>query len=203
MPGRSYGLSAKLCRRGSKLRDVPGSVCSTCYARRGWYETWHPLHVGQQRRLNGLDHPQWIDAMVFLISRYCKAPQHYFRWHDSGDLQSIQHLANIVEISRRTPTVKHWLPTHEVGMVSRYLQAGGTIPTNLVVRISADRHDQPAKLGATLALLPTSTVHTTSAPVEIEDQRTVTCHAIDRRGRCGGCRKCWDPEVKNVSYPHH
>ena len=37
MPGKAYGLPAKECNVGSRLRDVPGSVCETCYALKGRY----------------------------------------------------------------------------------------------------------------------------------------------------------------------
>lgn len=207
MPGYSYGLSAQLCRRGARLRQVPGSVCESCYARTGWYETWHLLHVGHQRRLDGVGHPQWVDAMVFLLSHYCQPPHDYFRWHDSGDLQSLDHLRNLVQVCRRTPSVKHWLPTHEIGMVSQYLRSEGVFPDNLVVRISADMVDRPAKLPPALTRLTTSTVQswpTGTGKKLVLGKGSVECRALELRdNRCGACRACWDPRVRNVSYPKH
>ena len=37
MPGWSYGLPAKECKTGSKLRLVKGSTCYNCYALKGCY----------------------------------------------------------------------------------------------------------------------------------------------------------------------
>ena len=37
MPGWSYGLPAKECKTGGKLRKVPGSTCYNCYALKGCY----------------------------------------------------------------------------------------------------------------------------------------------------------------------
>ena len=37
MPGWAYGLPAAECKTGSKLAQVPGSVCSGCYALKGCY----------------------------------------------------------------------------------------------------------------------------------------------------------------------
>jgi len=51
-----------------------------------------------QRRMDSLDHPQWVQAMVVLIDK-----QPWFRWHDSGDLQSLEHLEKIFEVCRLTP----------------------------------------------------------------------------------------------------
>ena len=45
------------------------------------------------RRLESLKHPQWVEAMVALIHG-----EPWFRWHDSGDLQSPEHLKKIFEV---------------------------------------------------------------------------------------------------------
>ena len=37
MPGFAYGTPAELCKTGSKLRKVKGSVCADCYAMKGCY----------------------------------------------------------------------------------------------------------------------------------------------------------------------
>lgn len=54
MPGYSYGISATKCQTGGKLRGVPGSVCSGCYALTDWYRTWEPLLEGHALRWAGL-----------------------------------------------------------------------------------------------------------------------------------------------------
>lgn len=67
MPGFSFSLSAMDCITGAKLHDVPDSVCSKCYA---WNRAGYGYQVvkkAQQRRLVGLTHPQWIEAITFLI----------------------------------------------------------------------------------------------------------------------------------------
>ena len=56
--------------------------------------------------MDSLDHPQWVQAMVVLIDK-----QPWFRWHDSGDIQSLEHLEKIFEVCRLTPETSHWLPT--------------------------------------------------------------------------------------------
>ena len=37
----------------------------------------------------------------------------YFRWHDSGDVQDLDHLRRIYEVCKLTPDVQHWMPTRE------------------------------------------------------------------------------------------
>jgi hypothetical protein len=212
MPGYAYGLSAKLCNVGSKLREIPGSVCSKCFAMTGWYRSWRPLLKGHDRREQGIRHPQWVDAMVTMIGRYCVGEHAFFRWHDSGDLRGVWHLQNIVTVCNSTPTVRHWLPTREYEVVAKFLDDGGVIPPNLTVRLSAHMIDCepvfPPELEATLAALPVSTV--SSVPLVrsdvkiIDGKGSVECRAIEvRDNKCGDCRACWDKRVKSVNYPEH
>lgn len=218
MPGYSYGLSALLCQTGSQMAKVPGSVCSTCYALTDWYLTWRPLHKGQGRRLAGLQHPQWEDALVVLIERYTTREVPFFRWHDSGDLQGVWHLERIVRVCERTPWVTHWLPTREYKMVADFLAAGGVIPPNLTIRLSALMIDSepprelpgvPLRPGERvippeLYHLPTSTVHTAGATLPVQGKGSIQCAADKHtKYRCESCRACWEPRVRNVSYAQH
>ena len=86
MPGPSYNLPAWACITGSKLAKIPGTICNKCYAKKGRYN-FPNVKAALSRRLKSLKHPQWIEAMTVLITGH-----DHFRWHDSGDLQSVQHL---------------------------------------------------------------------------------------------------------------
>lgn len=187
MPGASFGLSAYDCAVGSKLRLVPGSTCATCYATKGHYR-YASVQTAHARRLAGLTHPRWVEAMAHLISR-----EEFFRWHDSGDLQGIDHLERIIEVARRTPKTRHWLPTREKGLLTRWVRTGNAIPENLTIRLSAALLDQPApNVG-----IPTSTVHKDREPIGH------ACPAPSQGNACGSCRACWDRSVPNVSYHAH
>lgn len=208
MPGYSYGISAQKCITGAKLRNVPGSVCSGCYAMTDWYRSWRPLLQGHQRRWDGLRHPRWVDAMVRMISNACKPPDNYFRWHDSGDLQGVWHLRNIVAVCERTPDVRHWLPTREFAFVEGFL-AGGKVPDNLVIRLSAMMIDTEPVVPEALKGFPTSAVSTVPQSM-LGDHRVVDwdgaveCQAVEKRdNKCGKCRACWEPRVTCVTYPQH
>lgn len=208
MPGFSYGISAEKCQTGGKLRGVPGSVCSACYALTDWYRTWRPLLEGHRRRWQGIHHPLWVRAMVFQIERACRRPEdRFFRWHDSGDLQGVWHLENIAQVCRCTPAVQHWLPTREYEFVAEYLRREYQ-PTNLVIRLSAHMIDTEPVVPPDLAHLPTSTVSTvsryTSGVAIVEGKGSVECRAVaERDNKCGPCRACWSTDVNNVSYPQH
>lgn len=207
MPGYSYGITATRCITGGKLRGIPGSVCSGCYALTDWYRTWRPLLEGHARRWAGIHHPLWVEAMVRLISAACVGEQSWFRWHDSGDLQGAWHLRNIAAVCRQTPGVRYWMPTREYQIVADYLRTA-EIPPNLTIRLSAHMVDSEPVVPAELAHLPTSTVSSVSQYASgvqiVEGKGSVECRAVEARdNKCGDCRACWDRRVRNVSYPQH
>ena len=69
MPGYAYNLPAWECITGVKLQAVAGSVCAGCYAMKGRYR-FPNVRDALSRRLEALTHPQWIEAMIVLISHY-------------------------------------------------------------------------------------------------------------------------------------
>lgn len=185
MPGLSYGISAKLCNIGGKLAKIPGSVCFGCYAFKANYQ-YPSVQTAHKKRAAGLSSISWADSMIKLIRR---SGETYFRWHDSGDLQSFQHLLDIVRIAEALPAVNFWLPTKEKKLVHQYRDAFGDFPENLCVRLSGAMVDgkAPEYTGNT------STVSTT----------VYTCKAPDQANKCLDCRDCWDRDVKNVVYKIH
>jgi hypothetical protein len=201
MPGYGYGLSALDCNIGTLLRAAIGSTCEKCYAMRGRY-VFPNVKAAHQRRLESLNDSRWVEAMSFLINWYgCGETRGrvnipVFRWHDSGDIQSIEHLRKIVLVAMATPTVIHWLPTREYKIVKDYRKEYGEFPDNLTVRLSAHKVDgpMPSEFG-----LPTSTVE--SKPDTYKD--THVCPAKYQGNACGDCRACWIKSVLNVAYPLH
>ena len=203
MPGKGISTPAAACITGTKLRDVKGSVCEGCYAfERGAY-AWPNVKPALENRLSlvmaSRENPEpWIAGMTKLIWN-----QEYFRWHDSGDLQGAWHFANIVEVARRTPHVKHWIPSREYRMVTDY---EGDIPANLAVRLSAHMVDgaPPTNLG-----FPTSTVvadgtHDCDANIQWKNSTRGHCSGMNTTtGQWEDCRKCWDTSNQNTAYPKH
>jgi len=181
MPGWSIGIPAKECKTGKKLRQIKNSVCEGCYALKGCY-VFKVVQEAQYKRLEAIQHPDWVLAMSTLINS--KKPD-VFRWHDSGDVQDVDHLEKIFEVCKLTPTKRHWMPTREAWIKDHMHKA----PANLVVRFSSPMVDQgPVKSWAN-----TSTVSTKSR----------SCPAPDNNNECGSCRACWDPLVKNIEYGKH
>ena len=109
MPGPSINLPAPACITGSKLVYVEGSTCSGCYALKGRYR-FPNVQAAMQRRLDRLYDPLWIEAMVTLVTG-----QPVFRWHDSGDLQSVQHLKIYLKYATPPPRRRTGCPRERPG----------------------------------------------------------------------------------------
>jgi len=184
MPGPSINLPASQCITGRRLVNVKGSTCSGCYALKGRYRFKNTL-TAMQRRLDRLHDPRWIEAMVTLINK-----QPVFRWHDSGDLQSVQHLKNIFEVCKLTPDTLHWLPTREARFLN--LMDPDVVPKNLKIVLSDHMNDQ--------ATPPTWWPYTSGVTT---DHNQVTCPASRQGNKCLDCRKCWDRGTKRVIYGKH
>ena len=181
MPGLSYSLPAWECQTGAKLRKIPGTPCFGCYALKGNYIRYPAIKKAQYYRLDSLGHDSWVTAMVAQIKR-----QKFFRWHDAGDVQSVDHMKKIFEVCRLTPGTRHWLPTQE----RRYLPLdGSTVPHNLVIRLSGSKVDGPP---------PSAWQHTSSVVT-----KGASCPAPNQGGKCRTCRACWTNSIKNISYGKH
>ena len=181
MPGPAFNLPASRCITGAKLVKIPCSVCHGCYALKGRYR-FPNVQNALERRRQALSSPQWVEAMTGLVQGH-----DFFRWHDSGDLQSLEHLKNIFEVCRRTPNTKHWLPTREAQILKQVQPED--VPKNLIIRFSSHMIDQ----GPVTAWPWTSTVVT-------QDK---TCPAAEQDNTCGSCRACWNRDVKNIAYGKH
>jgi hypothetical protein len=200
MPGYSYSIPASKCKTGSKLKSVEGSVCYGCYAADDWdwnkqtgrYNNyaWSNVKNAMQRRFDAIKNPMWVPAMIAtILKRKCD----YFRWHDSGDIQSVEHLENIAKVCRGTPDTNHWIPTREYNTV-RCWRDSYDQPNNLCIRASAHMIDgfAPKDMGNS------SIVVKGKAP-----KRSMECEAYKRDAKCGDCRACWSNSVSIIAYPYH
>lgn len=225
MPCHCWSIPAEHCITGSKLRLVPHSTCSKCYALKGMYVMPNVrkamdtrFDILTQALADGDVHRFGTAGFVSAFSEVLNAKLattlkrierghtvardgRYFRWFDSGDLQSVQHLQLICNVALNTPDVKHWLPTREKGFVKAFLKAGGTFPSNLNVRLSLPMIDQgPSEL---LVEWADSVDGLTLSGVHKHADVGVPCVAPEQMGHCADCRACWNREVPIISYHQH
>ena len=206
MPCPSLSIPSSACITGAKLVGVKGSSCEGCYTLEGFYNMPDGI-IARDRRLSKLYDPRWTQAMVTLIKsrRKYKKEIDVFRWHDSGDLQGIMHLSNIMHVAKLTPKCKHWLPTRENAFLKAYVESGNIVPKNMYVRVSALMRDgKPPKTFVgklnkyknVEGFIGTSTIHHKTEAIGF------SCVAYTQGGECRDCRKCWTTE-ENISYPFH
>jgi hypothetical protein len=182
MPGLSYSLPAWACQTGSKLRKIEGTPCFSCYALKGNYIRYPKIKEVQYKRLDSITNPLWVEAMAVQIKN-----QKYFRWHDAGDIQSVEHLRKIFAVAILTPNTKHWLPTQERKYLLEVDQS--EVPDNLIIRLSGSKIN---------GSIPNAWEHTSSVVTE-----NAKCPSANQDGKCMDCRMCWSKDVKNISYGKH
>jgi len=191
MPCHSWSTPAKYCKTGKKLALVSGSICSSCYANKGFYRMPNVKNC-LEKRFQSLSHPEGTSAMTLAISG--SEGSGFFRWHDSGDIQSVEHLEKIVQVAKNLPAIQFWIPTREYSFVSDYLKKHGAFPSNLTVRLSALMVDGQPPVGMAKRLgLTTSGVSTAG----------FNCPANSQGNKCLSCRACWDKNVNNINYKKH
>jgi len=203
--GFGFGLPAKTaCGVGCKLAEKEGSTCFGCYANGGNYK-YPSVKQAHVNRLNGVKQlhkkafrKEWVNSMVTLIeSKTVKNDKSmwFFRWHDSGDIVSVDHLHAIADIAEATPEVKHWIPTKEIGKVRAFLKTR-KLPKNLNVRLSGYYVDKKSDFSLNL---PVAEVYKVTEP------KGHICPAILQHKGCRevGCRACWNKKVKLVNYKAH
>ena len=188
---KSWSLQALDTCPGSLNGD--GSLvdaCSGCYATTGNYRFPNVkaprLHNrGDWERLN------WVDDMVKALDN-----ERYFRFFDSGDMYALGLAEKILEVMRRAPWVKFWLPSrmHKFPKFRRVLTQMMQLE-NVSVRFSSD-----SVTGDYIKGLHGSVIVPTAENVTPDMK---LCEAYSRGGVCGGCRACWDKAVNVIAYPAH
>lgn len=186
MPCPAWGIDPKHCKTGSKLRETKGTTCSVCYACKGHY-CYPKVRDLQEKRFQGIKHPQWVDAMITLIQR---EGNQYFRWFDSGDLQGYLHLIKIMIIAIRMPNIKFWLPTQEHQLIEAWEH---TVPDNLIIRVTNPVINPVKPLKAIW-----------QAEVRTEKNTGYHCPASwTEQKNCENCRACWDKSITKIIYRRH
>lgn len=204
MPWFSWSTPAHECITGRKLHLQPGTVCSKCYALKGFY-MWPAAKAALARRFLALKDPAFVDAFIVVLTEKYKntkstyklgrktVKENRFRWHDSGDLASLHHLFFINEIAKQTPFLDHWLPTREIAILKAFRESGVEQAPNLQIKYSN------ALIGAKANNPPAGCSQTTVG--RDTDKSLHQCPAPKQDGQCKNCRACWDG--KDVNYHQH
>tara|TARA_Y100000401_G_scaffold62146_1_gene49340 strand:+ start:459 stop:1166 length:708 start_codon:yes stop_codon:yes gene_type:complete len=212
----SYSIPATKCITGAKLAKVKNSVCAGCYALKGRF-MFSNVQNALTRRYNILNEALndkkkekiFVESFVYALKHYEKKYK-FFRWHDSGDLQSVNHLKLIAKIANLTPNIKHWIPTREYNIYNTYLKTEKQ-PKNLVVRVSGHMVNKPApnsfkNVSNVLngAKLPGFTCKANENYLKPGETCKKCGTKLSKGGvHCCTCTACWDPKVKTINYYYH
>ena len=188
---RSWSLQA--------LDTCPGSIaspgelvdaCKGCYATTGNY-VFANVKAPRAHNKDDWQRLEWVDDMVAELNK-----DRFFRWFDSGDMYALGLAEKMLEVMKRTPWVKHWLPTrmHKFPKFALVLQAMAALP-NVSVRFSSD-----SVTGEYTKKLHGSVIIPTAEDVK---KGMTLCRAYENAGKCSGCRACYDKKVKVIAYPAH
>ena len=165
-------------------------ACKGCYATTGNYRF---ANVKTPREFNRTDWQriEWVDDMVYELTN-----DEYFRWFDSGDMYSLALAEKICEVMRRTPWVKHWLPTrmHKFPKFQLVLREMSQLD-NVMVRASSD-----SIIGEFISGLHGSVIVPDS---RVNPNMVTLCRAYENDGKCSGCRACYDKDIPVIAYPAH
>lgn len=164
-------------------------ACKGCYATGGNYRF---ANVKAPRAHNKEDWKRsgWVVDMVTALDN-----DRYFRWFDSGDMYHIGLAKKILEVMKRTPWVKHWLPTrmHKFKKFQSIIDEMNAL-RNVVVRLSSDSvHGEIIDGQFTSTIIPDTEMQTAA----------FVCRAYDNEGKCGTCRACWDKNAPTIAYVAH
>ena len=188
---KSWSLQALDTCPGSLNGD--GSLvdaCSGCYATTGNYR-FPNVKAPRLHNRQDWERLEWCDDMVKALDN-----ERYFRFFDSGDMYALGLAEKILEVMRRAPWVKFWLPTrmHKFPKFRRVLQDMQRLD-NVSVRFSSD-----SVVGEYVEGLHGSVIVPTAA--DASDSMKL-CEAYAHGGTCNGCRACWDKSVSVIAYPAH
>ena len=202
MPSKSWGISAKECNIGSKLRaSKQETVCDGCYAFKGFMMLPTQQNAYYRRlELWKADRKLWVLSMDHLIKNHKPIKESkYFRWFDSGVIQGADMFKDIIELANLNPDVSFWLPTKEFKLVNIF---SSIIPSNLNVRKSHP-------LINAYKMQPIENV-TASYVYDQEKLNTIPsntriCPATkpESNKKCNDCRMCWDKSIESITYIKH
>jgi len=211
MPTYGWSISAFDCGVGSILATKKGSACFRCYARKGRY-VFPKVQNALKGRLQKWheDRALWRASMIYLMNnKKGIVKSGCFRWFDSGDLQGITMLSDIVTVARQSPHIKHWLPTKEYQLVKDSKSYGffSDIPSNLIIRVS---HPKVGKFFAdgprhNSAIFDADKFVAGFDRIDegIDGGLKVFCPSSLQNNSCGDCRACWDSRIETVVYKAH
>lgn len=199
-------MANKNSKTGAACLNLAFPVCTcrtdapcknTCYACKGAQQ----IAVVQGAYYRNLrlyyDNPDNFFNQIYYKIKFSGLPK--VRWFDSGDIADAEFFNRMVELCKRTPTVKHMAFTKKYEIVNEYIDKNGKLPDNLNIMFSAwDKLwevPNPHGLGV--------------AYVDFNDKRlnpefpknAFVCPG--KESTCSACGACFNKRLKAVVFHEH
>ena len=128
-PVKSFSLPAGTSCPGAKDAEV----CGSCYAKSGFYHMPVVKNVREHNRI-AYHKDSFVDDMVKIIGT-----DKWFRYFDSGDIETPELGEKIYQIAKRCPTTSIWIPSRsdKVKSIAPSIKKLQSLP-NVSMRLSAD-----------------------------------------------------------------
>jgi len=242
MPGNAYGLPASnagfvpaICKErglpvplqygcavGQVLARIPGTPCFGCYAdERGNY-TYPSVQIAQTVRLVGLYHPQWVEAMVFVLERtFDKQFKEALTEHldtffcNEGRMPNKREMQDLHTMAMHDVAYMRWHDSgdlldvwhlhmlYDVAEATPYLKHWLPVQDSQIVARSNRATPSNMVIRHSSQFVDGKFKKRWQHVSGVTTKHDETCHAIRNNNECGDCRKCWDETVYAVTYPLH
>jgi len=200
MPCKSFSLNAVQTCPGRLLPDGKvKDVCKGCYAIKGMY-TFPVVKAVREENLRETYKPDFVLNLIDLIK---KENKRFFRWFDSGDVYSDKFLSKIYEICRKTPHVKHWIPTQSRELFNQDTWKKLESLPNVRVRFSSDSTEGVFKQKHGSTVIREIGLFTKDHFSNDNPRHIFTCPSSKQEGKCQACRACWSKKIDVVAYIYH
>lgn len=187
---KSWSLQAIETCPGARNSD--GSLvlaCQGCYATTGNYR-FSNVKKPRAENKEAWQESEWVGLMVETLKN-----DGFFRWFDSGDMYSYELAEKIYEVMKLTPWCNHWLPTR-MNKFEKFVPLIEKMNSldNVVVRFSSD-----SITGQYIGGVHGSVI----IPETVTDESVFICKASENKGKCSGCRACWNKDIQVIGYRPH
>lgn len=141
------------------------------------------------------------------IKEYCdKNIVKYFRYHTSGEIESVEQLELYARICREIPDVIFYIYTKSFDILTEWLNKGNDIPENFVINLSEWHGNLKEYAGS--AMLDLCNIFAYDDKDSDQSVKSLPhCPAVDKDGHetgitCAKCRMCMKRGTKIAVYSH-
>lgn len=193
----------------TNIKGTCGKYCGSCfkYCYAVKFVRFHNNSTVRVYAMNTLIMRNDPEKLKRAIKEYCeKNVVKYFRYHTSGEVESVSQMETYTEICKENPDVVFYLYTKAFDILNEWFEQHKSIPDNLVINLS-QWHNKLTDLinPFLLSLCNVFAYDDGESGQEVEDM--IHCPAVDKQGHetgitCAQCRRCMKRGNSTAVYSH-